>query len=178
MCTVLHQEINRILESTEDAITEELPLYLELAALSQSYQAKKHNGKFEQALRANEKRGAALTAYYEGLWTLEEACFVLQLANQLGLLKGSENLDAHVREGLLADPDSFSEKAFVLESYVNTQIARRKLKREHMHEFLQIINLYVDVMKVDENCQVALRKALYVIEDNMKPGNAQYDEDR
>jgi len=129
-------------------------------------------------LRANEKRTPALTAFYEAQWTLEEATFVLQLATQLGILKGSENLDAHVREGLLADPDSYSEKAFVIESYCNAQIARKKLKREHLHEFLQIINLYVDVMKGDENCQVVLRKALYVIEDNMKPGNEQYDEDR
>jgi hypothetical protein len=46
VCTILHQEINRILEATED-ITEDITLYLELAALSQSYQSKKHNGKFE-----------------------------------------------------------------------------------------------------------------------------------
>lgn len=62
--------------------------------------------------------------------------FVLQLATQLGILKGSENLDSHVREGLLADPEAFREKTFVLEGYVNAQIARKKLKREHMHEFL------------------------------------------
>jgi hypothetical protein len=151
--TILHQEINQILESTAvEDITEDITIYLELAALSQSYQSKKHNPKFEQALRANEKRTAALTGFYESQWTLEEAVFVLQMATQLGILKGTENLDSHIREGLLADPEAFREKPFVLEGYVNAQIARKKLRREHMHEFLQIINLYVDIMKVDESC--------------------------
>jgi hypothetical protein len=58
------------------------------------------------------------------------------MATHLGILKGSENLDKHVREGLLADPEAFKEKPFVIENYSLSQIARKKLRRDHLHDFL------------------------------------------
>jgi hypothetical protein len=41
-----------------------------------------------------------------------------------------------------------------------------------------VINLYIDTMSGIEDSQGVLRRALYVIQDNMKPGNDQYNDDR
>ena len=43
---------------------------------------------------------------------------------------------------------------------------------------MQVLEDYFDVLLQDEDTAKLVKKALYVIEDNLKPGNSEYDKDR
>ena len=93
----------------------------------------------------------------------------------LSLHKGSEKLIDHTNTILLENYDFYSERSFIFANYFRNIVVKKKFKRELLIGILKVTELYLDQVFEDKDAIFYLLKALYVMEDNLKPD---YDEER
>jgi hypothetical protein len=91
------------------------------------------------------------------------------------LNKGTEPLEAYTKDQLLASVSEYSEKPYVLAKYLESILQRKKFKKDIMDGYLSVIEAYLEPLKEDKFASLKLKIALQIIENNMKPGNKEYD---
>jgi hypothetical protein len=97
---------------------------------------------------------------------------------EFNLNKGSERLDEYMSMKLLEKAAEYKKKVYVLNIFIKSIIQRKKFKKANLTGYLAVIEEYFDVLMTDESAAQSVKRALYVIEDNLKPGNKDYDSDR
>jgi len=142
---------------------------LKMAGSSSQYLSRKYNPRFESLFRD--------TSFFD-TWCLEETSVILKEMTMIGVNKGTEGLDAHFRERLLREVEGYKEKPYVLHNYLISIIQREKFKKEMVHGYLTVIKTFFDSLVAYKDCSYELKRALYIIEDNLKPGLPEWEEER
>ena len=97
---------------------------------------------------------------------------------EFNLNKGSERLDEYMSMKLLEKAAEYKKKVYVLNIFIKSIIQRKKFKKANLTGYIALIEEYFDMLMTDESAAQSVKRALYVIEDNLKPGNKDYDSDR
>ena len=97
---------------------------------------------------------------------------------EFNLNKGSERLDEYMSMKLLEKAAEYKKKVYVVNIFIKSIIQRKKFKKANLTGYIAVIEEYFDVLMTDESAAQSVKRALYVIEDNLKPGNKDYDSDR
>ena len=66
----------------------------------------------------------------------------------------------------------------MLQGYLKQIVQRKKFKKPNLSLYLEVIDVYYKLMQENKETQEAVKRALYVIEDNLRAGVAEYDTDR
>lgn len=169
---LINQQVNYCLENYDDElILLDLHNLLKMAGSSSQYLSRKYNPRFEGILRGKD------AAFFDS-WCLEETSLILKELTMIGVNKGTEELDAHFRTRLLSKVEEYKQKPYVLHNYLVSIIQREKFKKEMVHGFLVVIETFFDTMAAYKECSYELKRALYIIEDNLRPGHPDWEEER
>ncbi len=110
---------------------------------------------------------------------MEESVAILLKATAIGLSKGScERIDEWVSRQLLERQAEYRGKPHVLQGYLRQIVQRKKFKRPNLSLYLEVIEAYQKEMQEREETQEIVKRALYVIEDNLRAGVEEYEGDR
>jgi hypothetical protein len=163
--------------STDTYLLSNIHQLLTLANSSSQYLSRQYNPRFDKLFHSGGSLKAAFD-FYEPTWSIEEAVTILKEATSIGLNKGTERLDEWVSGCLLARSDEFTQKPYVLQGYLKQIVQRKKFKKPNLSLYLEVIDVYYKLMQENKETQEAVKRALYVIEDNLRAGVAEYDTDR
>ena len=163
------------MENYDDALIEiSIHNLLRMASRSSSYHAKVNNPRLEKFLRCGRKDAFE---FYDR-WTLEEISVMLKKMTEFGFYQGSERLDEYEALKFIELKDQYLKKPHVVRNYLLSILQRKKFKKANLSAYLSLMDVYFEVIISNEDTTNIMKRALYIIEDNLKAGDAEYDEER
>ena len=87
-------------------------------------------------------------------------------------------MEKYTQTLLLANVEEYKKKPYVLYNYIISIVNRKKIRKELIYPYLQVLDSYIEALTADEINSVLFRKALFNIEDNMKPGDPEFEKER
>jgi hypothetical protein len=74
--------------------------------------------------------------------------------------------------------DQYLKKPHVVRNYLLSILQRKKFKKSNLSAYLSLLDVYFEVIISNEDTTNIMKRVLYLIEDNLKAGDSEYDEER